>query len=132
MDKIDNPYDLTAENVSEGEIKNLVHTFYTKIRNNNELAPVFDEVIKDQWPAHLEKMCDFWSTCMLLTDRYDGNPMLKHMEVPSIKPQHFQTWLKLFEETTQELFQQEIANKFNIRARGIASALQSRLFQNLN
>lgn len=128
MDRIDNPYDLTAENVSEDEIKNLVHTFYTKIRNNNELAPVFDEVIKDQWPAHLEKMCDFWSVCMLLTDRYDGNPMMKHMQVESIKPEHFKKWLELFRETTKEVFKDEVAKQFDARAERIAEALQSRLF----
>ncbi|MBP9865490.1 MAG: group III truncated hemoglobin [Candidatus Omnitrophica bacterium] len=125
-----NPYAFEKVNVSEEEIKNLVHTFYNRVREDFELAPIFNEVIQDKWSVHLEKMCDFWSSSMLMTDRYRGNPMLKHMQVESIQPEHFKRWLILFRKTTNELFTEAVAEQFNNRADRIAEALKSRLFPN--
>jgi hemoglobin len=35
------------------DIMLLVNTFYDKIRQNNFLATIFNERIKDNWPQHL-------------------------------------------------------------------------------
>ena len=29
----------------------------------------------EAWPRHLGKMCDFWSSTLLRTGRYDGRPL---------------------------------------------------------
>lgn len=129
MNKNKNPYGLTRTEVSEDEIKNLVYSFYDKVRADTELAPIFNDVIRDNWTTHLEKMCDFWSSSMLMTNRYHGNPMIKHMQVESIKPEHFKKWLELFRETTKEVFKDDVAKQFDTRAERIAEALQSRLFE---
>ena len=129
MNENENPYGLTRTEVSESEIKNLVYSFYDKVREDAELAPVFNDVIQDNWTQHLEKMCDFWSSAMLMTNRYHGNPMLKHMQVKTIKPRHFERWLELFREATKEVLTDDVAKQFDARAERIAEALQSRLFE---
>ena len=47
------------------DIKLLVDTFYGKIRENELLGPIFNGILKDRWPAHLEKMYRFWQTVLL-------------------------------------------------------------------
>ena len=47
------------------DVKQLVDTFYAKVREDNMLAPVFNERIQDRWPEHLEKMYRFWQTVLL-------------------------------------------------------------------
>jgi|GEM_PF-3202726 len=43
-----------------GDIQLLVNAFYQQIREDALLGPIFNGVIQDRWPAHLEKMYRFW------------------------------------------------------------------------
>ena len=49
-------------------------------------------------------MHDFWSSVMLTSGRYKGNPVAVHLRVEGIEPQLFDRWLALFDETCRELF----------------------------
>ena len=72
--------------ITEESIQALVQAFYMKVRNNVTLAPVFDGVIgtsEEEWASHLKIMCDFWSSIMLTSGRYHGNPMKKHQDIPA-------------------------------------------------
>lgn len=51
----------------------LVTRFYTQVRSDSLLGPLFNRAIAD-WPAHLRKLADFWSSVMLTTGRYKGPP----------------------------------------------------------
>lgn len=42
-------------------IERLVRTFYTRVRDDARLSPVFAARIAD-WEPHLARMCDFWSS----------------------------------------------------------------------
>src|SRR6266576_3365805 len=64
--------------VSEYGIRQLVDAFYTKVRLDPELAPIFARAIPGDWQPHLTKMYAFWSSVMLTTGRYKGNPVVKH------------------------------------------------------
>src|SRR5690606_25228370 len=72
-------------------LRRLVHNFYAKIRTDPLLGPIFEARVRD-WPAHLERMCAFWSSVALSTGRYSGAPMPAHMPLPVDWP-HFQHWL---------------------------------------
>jgi len=61
--------------ISEENICQLVDAFYTKVRADEALAPIFDRAIQD-WGPHLNKMYAFWSSVMLTTGRYKGNPLI--------------------------------------------------------
>lgn len=113
--------------VSEENICQLVDTFYAKVRADVLLAPIFAQAIHD-WQPHLEKMYAFWSSVMLTTGRYKGNPVIKHMVLPGIKPELFDRWLALFDEACGELFSEDVSAEFRIKAERIAESLKLALF----
>ena len=108
---------------TEEDIETLVHTFYTKVRADEVLSPVFNEVIKGDWDRHLRTMCDFWSTLLLYTRKYMSDPMIKHMPLP-LQRGHFERWLELFNGTVAELFEGDIARDAIRRAGNIARVMQ--------
>ncbi|TXJ22462.1 MAG: group III truncated hemoglobin [Chitinophagaceae bacterium] len=85
------------------DIKLLVDTFYGKIRIDLLLGGIFNGVIKDRWPEHLEKMYRFWQTVLLDEHTYFGSPFPPHAELP-VEQKHFDAWLKLWHETIDEHF----------------------------
>jgi hemoglobin len=108
--------------ITEAMIERLVRGFYAKVRADAVLAPVFESRIKD-WEPHLAQMCAFWSSVALMTGRYHGTPMVKHMPLP-VDAEHFDRWLELFEATSRELCPPTAAAHFVERARRIAASLE--------
>lgn len=92
------------------DIKVLVDNFYGKVRNDDMLKDIFEGVIQDRWPEHLEKMYRFWQTVLLGDHTYHGTPFLPHARLPVDWP-HFERWLKLFYETVDEHFTGEKAER---------------------
>jgi hemoglobin len=115
--------------VTESQIVALVDAFYAKVRRDEVLAPVFERVIApDSWPVHLAKMYDFWSSVMLTTGRYKGNPLGVHMRVAGLESDMFTRWLALFRATAEELFPPALAASFRAKSERIAESLQLGLF----
>ena len=114
--------------IDEEMVRRLVHAFYAKIRNDAILGPIFARVIGDDWDPHLAKMCDFWSSVMLMSGRYKGNPMIAHMRLKMVRPEHFARWLELFHATALEECPPSIAVQFGARADNIARSLQLGMF----
>ena len=112
----------------EAEIERLVRAFYTRIRADDVLGPIFDSVIGDNWEPHLLKMIDFWSSVMLTTGRYKGQPMRAHLKLKQVTPKHFDRWLMLFRETAEEVCAPEAAERFIEKAGRIAESLQLGMF----
>jgi len=108
--------------ITEEMIERLVHGFYAKVRADALLGPVFEARIRD-WEPHLRQMCAFWSSVALMTGRYHGSPMAKHMPLP-VDAAHFDRWLALFEETARELCPPAAQVHFLERARRIAESLE--------
>ncbi len=98
------------ESVNEDSIRALVHGFYDAVRKDDLIGPIFArEVAAERWPAHLEKMCAFWSSLLLKTRRYDGRPLRPHLLLPEISEAHFRRWLSLFGESARRAFSEEDA-----------------------
>jgi hemoglobin len=114
--------------LDEAMIHALVHRFYARVRADAELGPIFERAIGDHWDAHLATMCDFWSSVMLTSGRYKGNPMMAHMKHKAIQPQHFVRWLEMFGRTAQDICPADIAARFVAKAENIARSLQAGLF----
>ena len=114
--------------VSEDGIRRLVDAFYDKVRLDAELAPVFLRAIPGDWQPHLTRMYAFWSSVMLTTGRYKGNPVVKHLVIPGIQPHLFERWLALFNETCGELFDDGVSAEFRAKAARIAESLKLALF----
>lgn len=122
------PETVPASVIDDATIGRLVRAFYAKVRKDPELGPIFEAAIGDDWDHHLERMTDFWSSVMLTSGRYSGNPMIKHVRQKTIQPDHFVRWLALFEETANELFTADCAAQFAARAHNIARGLQMGMF----
>jgi hemoglobin len=108
--------------IDDTMIECLVRGFYAKVREDALLAPVFTARIRD-WEPHLQRMCAFWSSVTLMSGRYHGSPMARHLPLP-VEAAHFDRWLALFEETARELCPHAAAMHFIERARRIAESIE--------
>jgi hemoglobin len=109
------------------DVKKLVDSFYSKVREDDLLAPVFNARIEDRWPHHLEKMYTFWQTTLLGEHTYSGRPFPPHATLP-VGHQHFERWIKLFTETVDELFTGEKADEAKWRAGKIAEMFELKVY----
>ena len=116
--------------ISEEFIDPLVETFYTRIRADDVLGPIFEKAIEDRWPVHFAKMKDFWSSIAFVNGRYSGKPMQAHAKLlPELQPAHFAIWLRLFRETVEAIAPTDEAKAFFIeRSERIAESLKLGLF----
>lgn len=110
--------------VTEPMIEALVHAFYAKVRLDPVLGPIFQKALAGHWDAHLAKLCDFWSSVMLGTRRFDGRPMAVHARLPEIEAAHFTRWLELFGETADAVCPPDAAALFKAKAAMIGQSLQ--------
>ena len=111
--------------LDETMVHAVVYGFYDEIRRDDLLGPVFNGVIApDAWPDHLAKMCDFWSSTLLRTDRYEGRPLRPHLIIPDLGEAHFRRWLTLFRKTVDRLCPPDAAQLFMDRALRIAHSFR--------
>jgi|SRR5579871_4119886 len=108
--------------IDDAMIERLVRTFYARVQADPLIGPVFAARIVD-WDAHIAKLCAFWSSVALMTGRYHGQPMQKHVELP-VAADHFDRWIVLFEMTANELCPPQAATHFIERARRIADSFE--------
>lgn len=108
------------------DVKLLVYSFYDKVREDTLLSPIFNKVIEDRWPKHLEKMVQFWQTILLDEHTYYGAPFAPHAHLP-IEGEHFERWLALFYQTIDAHFVGEKAMEAKWRADKMAQMFQLKL-----
>lgn len=122
---------MNEDAITEENIVALVNRFYEKVRADEELGPVFDAAVgrsDEAWKPHLTRMYDFWSSVMLGTGRYHGNPMRKHLDLPDFDRGLFARWLALFAETVRELHTDSVAELYLNKSSRIALSLMARLY----
>lgn len=109
------------------DIEILVNSFYSKIRKDELLGPIFNRHIpKDMWKVHLDKLTDFWETNLFGVAKFKGSPTQKHINVDKnlnygIEQKHFGKWLELWFETIDELFIGKYADKAKNSARKMST-----------
>jgi hemoglobin len=114
--------------ITEAEIAALIPRFYDRVRADAMIGPVFAGAI-DNWPPHLEKLMAFWSSVMLTSGRYKGNPMAAHMKhLATITPPMFDRWLALWAQVTDETMPASIADVLQAKAERIARSLKLALY----
>ena len=118
--------------IDEAGLERLVHAFYARVREDAELGPIFNRAIAD-WPEHLEKLHAFWSSVMLTSGRYKGQPVPAHVKHRDhITPALFDRWLALWGKTARELMTSEAAAELEAKAARIAESLQLAMFFRLD
>lgn len=117
---------MADEIINLSDVKRLVDNFYGKVRQDPLLATVFDDVIGNRWPEHLEKMYRFWQTVLLGEHTYQGTPFAPHAHLP-VDASHFNRWIELFNQTVDELFTGEKSEEAKWRASKMAAMFQLKI-----
>lgn len=99
------PDSAQIEGLDEQAIHRLVHRFYERVQQDALLGPIFTaHIAPDDWPVHLAKMCDFWSSVLMKTGRYSGRPLPPHLALGDEAGEaQFARWLALFRPTALEV-----------------------------
>ncbi len=108
------------------DVEVLVNAFYTCIREDELLGPIFNGLIGDRWPEHLDKMYRFWETVLLGNHTYSGAPFMPHARLP-LEQQHFDRWLALFDKTVDAHFEGIVADDAKARAAKMAVMFLSKI-----
>jgi hemoglobin len=114
--------------ITESAIQEMVHHFYAKVQQDETIGPIFNHAIGERWDAHLARLCAFWSSVLLASKSYYGDPFRTHLMVQGIQPVHFNRWLDLFAETVGELFSEPLAQDIHMRAERMAERMKLMLF----
>lgn len=117
---------MKADILTIDDVKLLVNNFYDKVRADELLGPIFNERIRDRWPAHLEKMYRFWQTVLLGEHTYDGTPFPPHARLP-VGHEHFSKWMELFMASVDELFSGNTAEEARWRAGKMAELFEMKI-----
>lgn len=119
-----------SADLDEAALALLVNHFYARLRRDEQLGPVFAGAIAEQdWPAHLERMTRFWSSVMLGTGRYHGQPVAAHMQHrEAMDPSLFARWLMFWEQSARACLSPQDAIAVISKAHRIAESLQIALF----
>ncbi len=111
-------------------IEILVNAFYEKVRRDDLLGFIFNDVAQTDWATHLPRMYAFWETVLFRTGGYTGNPVAAHAKlVPRTEMgrTQFDHWLHLFRHTVDELFVGPNADHIKNCAQDMANVLYSRI-----
>jgi hemoglobin len=120
---------MTFDTISEENLTVLVHTFYDRVHHHDTLGPTFNAILKGRWDMHLSRMVDFWSSVLLASGRYYGQPLHAHMMVQGLTPEHFSAWLELWRNTLDDLYTPDLADKIYTAAARMGSRMQYALFE---
>lgn len=106
------------------DIRLLIDTFYEKVKADEVIGYIFNDIAQVDWAHHLPIMYAFWEFLLLDTpDAYRGNPIQKHLDLHQkvrLKAEHFDRWLLLFQASVDELFQGPSAANAKFRAFAIS------------
>ena len=118
------------ENRKDVEI--LINSFYDKVRPDEVLGYIFEDVAKVDWEHHTPIICDFWESVLFQTNVYRGNPMPVHMRLhaqTTLTKSHFDRWVSLFTETVDTYFEGEKAELAKQRAISIATMMRIKILE---
>jgi hemoglobin len=115
---------------TRADIDFLIRAFYEKVRKDDTIGIIFNEVMHINWEHHIPVIVDFWDSVLLDADVYHKNAMEPHFDINKIYPlrkKHFDSWLKLFTGTIDEYFEGPVAKLAKTRANGIAGIMQLKM-----
>ena len=115
---------------SRPDVERLVDAFYDRVREDDLLGPIFNDVARVDWAEHLPKMYAFWEAVLFGVPGFKGNPMATHLALAQRTPLtsvEFDRWIGLFHETIDTLFAGPVATEAKRRSVQIAMTMQHHL-----
>ena len=114
------------------DIDLLMKVFYEKLLADKSISYIFTDVAKIDIHEHLPVIGNFWESILLNKNVYHNNAMKVHTDLNSKSPlrkEHFDTWLKYFMQSVDELFEGNIALLARQRATSVATMMQITIAQ---
>ena len=112
------------------DVEQLIDAFYDKVRRDEVIGFIFNDIVKVNWEKHLPVMYDFWESVIFLSNKYSGNPMAMHIQLNErvkFTKEYFQRWLQLFTGTVDELFEGKKADLIKEKAISIAAIMETKI-----
>ena len=108
---------------TEGDIKTLVDTAFSKANEDELLAPLCRAVAQVHWPRHLTSLYDYWSNALLGTTRYkEGQLIPLHSALPMRGP-HLLRWAEILKRALEEKFAGSKAEEAKTKAASFSLGL---------
>ena len=114
--------------ITQDQISRLVDKFYDRVFADARLGPIFLKHIGEDRSAHMRTMKQFWSSVLLKTRTYTGQPVPVHLKLSEVRRDDFAIWLGYFRETANELFEPDAAAIIITSAERIAESLKLAMF----
>ena len=115
---------------TRADIEKFIINFYEKVKKDETIGFIFNHVVKMNWEHHIPIIVDFWETILLDNPVYKRNAMEIHYVLNKkvrLEKAHFDTWIRLFTETVDELYEGKKAVLAKTRARSIAGLMQFKM-----
>lgn len=114
------------------DIELFVNSFYDRVKTDPVIGYIFTDIAKVNWERHLPVMYNFWENALFYSGTYRGNPLELHKHlhrVMPLEPLHFDQWIRIFNETMDELFDGPKADLAKERAYSIAQIMQRNILK---
>jgi len=105
----------------------LVNVFYDRVRDDDLLGPIFDDVAHVDWATHLPRMYDFCESVLFGAATFKGTPLVVHQALARHAPltaEAFDRWVTLFVSTVEDLFTGTMADHAKNSAMRIAATME--------
>jgi hemoglobin len=112
---------------SRADVERLVDAFYERVRADDLIGLIFNDIVRVDWAAHLPKMYAFWTSVLFGEAGFKGNPLAVHVALARrtpLTPRAFERWISLFHATVDQLFTGPVADEAKQRAMRIAGVMQ--------
>ncbi len=115
---------------NKADIETLINSFYDKVKLDDDIGFIFNDIIGADWSHHLPVMYQFWDMVLFSKPGYAGNPTRKHVEIDKkihLEKAHFDRWLQLWNETVDSLYAGEIADMAKNKAMLMANLINMKV-----
>lgn len=120
-----------VDTLDRAAIARLVRRFYTDVRSDALLGPIFGPHLHAHWEAHLVRMTDFWCAAMKVQRGFRGNVYGKHMALAGVTPAHLGRWLWLWQRDSSACMDAAAAARLQYVAIGVARVMHLGWFGSL-
>lgn len=115
---------------TRADVESLLRRFYGRVLVDDVLAGPFADIRERGLDSHLPVMCDFWETVLFRAGLYRGSALRVHRLVHDrhqLCANDFLRWLRLWNDTIDQMFDGPVADHAKVQATRIARAMHQRL-----
>lgn len=112
------------------DVKMFLDAFYKKVKVDDTIGYIFNDVASINWDDHMPKIYAFWESILMGKPGFSGDIMGVHRlldQKERLTKNHFDQWIRLFEETLHEMYAGAVVNEAINRAKTIRRTMEFNL-----